>query len=237
MVSGIPAEVTQPTTTPLGSLLDLTGDNVVKYVEMPPIQPPTGTLGTLAVLTAAPSNGTAVPPISQQPAPSTTAPTLVRLPEEPKRPLEIEDDAEAGALFLYGNFNLPNPLHFVTSQIHEGPLFDVIISTAEHRATIIFQRSSHAGNFLRRNEEMKVRSGFTLYGHSYTLTPGPVIPWDDQIRAMNYPFKERRRLTFARAGLFTSKLTPEQFKADMTSLVGQENLETAWVFNAGNGMY
>lgn len=176
--------------------------------------------------------------VSQQSVHSTTTvPTLVRVPEriQPEPSVEVGNDFEAGAVFMNGNFNLPNPLHFITSKIIEGPLFDVIISKPERKATIIFQHSIHAGFFLRRHQEAKERKGFGCYGSSYTLTPGPVIPWDDQIQRMGYPFRERRRLTFARAGLFSSNLTPDQFKADMASLVGDENVEATWVFNAGNG--
>lgn len=204
---------------------------MVKNVEVPAIHPE-----GIAALNGASAIGTPSQHITQ-PAPATTAPALVRIPEvgQPMRPLEIEKDEEAGELFLDGNFNLPNAVHFVTSQIHEGPLFEVIVSVPEKRATIVFQRAFHAGNFLRRNEEMMAQTGFTVYGKSYTVTAGPVIPWDDRIRAMGYPYRERRRLTFARAGLFTGKLTPDQFRADMNALVGQENVEIAWVFNAGNG--
>lgn len=49
---------------------------------------------------------------------------------------------------------------------------------------------------------------------------------------MGYPFRERRRLTFAHAGLFSCNLTPDQFKADMVSLMGEENVEATLVFNA-----
>lgn len=132
---------------------------------------------------------------------------------------------------------MPNSLYFVTSKIEEGPLFEVVISQPGRLATIVFQRSSHATNFLRRNDEAAERTGFSLYGKSYTLTPGPAIPWesDEDLKWMDYPYRERRRLTFARAGLFNSKLTPDIFKADMVALVGQENVELTWVFNAGNG--
>ncbi|KAK2757035.1 hypothetical protein FQN54_005004 [Arachnomyces sp. PD_36] len=148
--------------------------------------------------------------------------------------LEMENEEEAGEVILYGNLNMPNPLTFITTQIREGPLFDIVFNPVDRSATITFQRAFQAQNFLARNEMMRGRTGASLYGRAYTLGPGNIIPWTEQMRRMSYPSRERRRLTFARAGLFNSKLTPDKFKADMVQLVGEHNIEVSWVFNAGN---
>ena len=189
---------------------------------------------------ATPSADRAKDTAAAQPSvPHTTARALVRMkePKQLKAPTETDGKKEAGVVFLSGNFKLPNALYFITSKISDGAIFDIIMSPSENMASIIFQHSLNAGNFLRRNQNFKEKHGFGLHGKGYTTASGPVIPWDDQLKAMAYPYRERRRLTFARAGLISSRLTPEQFRADMGALVGDDNVESTWVFNAGNGKF
>jgi hypothetical protein len=63
---------------------------------------------------------------------------------------------------------------------------------------------------------------------------GSALPMDSDLKAMEPPIRERRRLTFVKAGLFHD-VTKAQFESELVSLVSLINIERVWVFNSGNG--
>ena len=100
---------------------------------------------------------------------------------------------------------------------------------------IIFQLAEHAHDLLQTNHEHEARTGTSLFGRGHSVFQGRPYVDDDEIRAMESPKNERRRLTFARTRLFADGMTEAKFKADIVAIVGLANIELVWLFNSGNG--
>lgn len=132
--------------------------------------------------------------------------------------------------------NKKRPFGDVTKLIIEGPLLSVAYSDTDHAICIIFQRSEHAQIFLQRNQAHVLRFGRSLLGDRVEFLEGQPYPTDDALNRMDPPINERRRLTFARAKLFTAEgVSEHNFKKDIYELVGADNVELIWLFNTGNG--
>lgn len=132
--------------------------------------------------------------------------------------------------------NKKRRLDELTKLITEGPLLSLAYSDADQAICIIFQRSEHAQLFLQRNLKHVEHYGRSLLGNRTEFLEGHPYPFDDALSRMEPPSNERRRLTFARAKLFTCEGVSEHtFKRDIYDLVGQDNVELIWLFNTGNG--
>jgi hypothetical protein len=125
-------------------------------------------------------------------------------------------------------------LTFITDQIHEGPLLSVAFSELDGAICIVFQYGSCAASFLERNALTLNQTGTCCYGPGYKLIVGSALPIDSDLKAMEPPIRERRRLTFVKARLFHNA-TKAQFERELISLVSLINIERVWVFNSGNG--
>ena len=132
------------------------------------------------------------------------------------------------------------PLSAATKQLNDyGALLSVAHVPDSEAVCIIFQRTHQAQAFLGGNEKRKAATGTGLFGPAVEVIQGDPYPTNDDLRAMDMPFNERRRLTFARSALFTAQngLTEAIFKQDIHALVGEHNVELVWLFNSGNGEY
>lgn len=150
------------------------------------------------------------------------------------QPIETEEE-KAGLMIVAGDFG-PCSLNHITSKIREGPLFRVEISHSEKIAEIVFQRAAHALEFVERDAELVDKLGYGRFGPGYTILCTEVLDWTDAIRQMENQPKERRRLTFARAGLLGKPITFKKFKTDVFSAAGTDGVDLIWAFNSGNGM-
>jgi hypothetical protein len=125
-------------------------------------------------------------------------------------------------------------LAFITDQIHEGPLLSVAFSIENVAMCVVFQYGSSAASFLETNGIMMTTRGVCCYGPGYELMVGSAFGMTADLKAMEPPLRERRRLTFVKAGLFQD-VSPAQFEKDLLELVGRDNIERVHVFNTGNG--
>ena len=118
-----------------------------------------------------------------------------------------------------------------------GALLSVAYSASAQAVCIIFQHAYQAQLFLDDNADCVKNKGFGIYGPTCELLQGHVFPKNDDLRRMEPPMNERRRLTFVRQALFTpvNGLSEELFKKDIFRLVGEANVELVWLFNSGNG--
>ena len=77
--------------------------------------------------------------------------------------------------------------------------------------------------------------GFGRFGCGYHVELAEIFDWNEDLRRMNQPIRERRRLSFARKRLFAENMSPEKWKQDVRTLAGPGNIDFLWVFNSGNG--
>ena len=130
------------------------------------------------------------------------------------------------------------PLSEATRQLNDyGALLSVAHVPDSQAVCIIFQHAFNARAFLEENERQRANTGAGLFGPSCEVLQGDPYPSNDDLRAMDPPSNERRRLTFARSALFTAGngLSEATFKHDIIELVGDHNVELVWLFNSGNG--
>ncbi|KAL1958437.1 hypothetical protein VTO42DRAFT_4538 [Malbranchea cinnamomea] len=148
------------------------------------------------------------------------------------QPIETEEET-AGVMIISGPFVLGS-LNFLTSRIREGPLYDVEISYDNGLARIVFLRSAHALAFLNYDAELVAKRGFGRFGPGYSIVCTEMKDWDEGIRQMENRPKERRRLTFARAGFLGKPLTFRKFQSDVIEVAGVQAIDFIWAFNSGN---
>ncbi|KAA8647305.1 hypothetical protein EYZ11_009800 [Aspergillus tanneri] len=141
-------------------------------------------------------------------------------------------EAKAGVIRIYGRIS-KDVIQFITTRIHEGPLQDVRLET-NGRTRVTFQHASQALAFLKSNQEMEQMLGFGRFGCGYHVELAEIIDWNEDLRRMNQPIRERRRLSFARKRLFAENMSPEKWKQDIRTLAGPGNIDFLWVFNSGN---
>lgn len=142
-------------------------------------------------------------------------------------------EAKAGVIRVYGRIS-KDLIQFITTRIHEGPLQDVRLET-NGRTRVTFQHASQALAFLKSNQEMEHMLGFGRFGCGYHVELAEIFDWNEDLRRMNQPIRERRRLSFARKRLFAENMSPEKWKQDVRTLAGPGNIDFLWVFNSGNG--
>ncbi|KAL3474221.1 hypothetical protein BJX99DRAFT_260642 [Aspergillus californicus] len=147
--------------------------------------------------------------------------------------LEETFHEKSGTIRIYGNM-LSDAISHFTSLIHEGPLHEIHIES-DSRARIIFQHALDARAFMESHQATLSLNGAGRFGQDYRRVElAEVANWTDDIRRMNQPTRERRRLSFAKKGLFCD-FHVEKWRHEMRSLAGgPANVEELWVFNSGN---
>ncbi|RAH77126.1 hypothetical protein BO86DRAFT_323985 [Aspergillus japonicus CBS 114.51] len=141
-------------------------------------------------------------------------------------------EAKAGVIRIYGK-TAREHTSFITTRIHEGALLEVRVE-ADDRTRVTFQLASAAVEFLKSNREMQQLLGYGRFGTGYHVELAEIVDWNDDLRRMNQPIRERRRLSFARKRLFAEGMTPDKWKHDIRQLAGPGAIDFLWVFNSGN---
>ncbi|KAL4906581.1 hypothetical protein BDW74DRAFT_176898 [Aspergillus multicolor] len=154
-------------------------------------------------------------------------------------PASERPEEKAGIIRVHGQMDEKSLAHF-TSCIWEGPLQEVLIE-AQNRARIVFQHLSHARAFYQSNQDLVNEVGYGRFGAAYHVEMADIAPWNDNHRLMNQPFRQRRRLSFAKKGLFSyhrrsahGTLIREDWERHMRAIAGSGNIERLFVFNSGN---
>lgn len=127
------------------------------------------------------------------------------------------------------------PLAEITENLSQGPILSMVYSEEYGAVCVIFHNSRSVRELLEDEEYHRERKGKSIFGPGHTIVPGLPYPESEDIRRMNNPSNERRRLTFARSQLFAHGMTEQQFKQDIFNIVGETNVELVWLFNTGNG--
>lgn len=146
-----------------------------------------------------------------------------------------EEERKAGVVYLHGNV-FQNFIRFVTARIHEGPLQEIVIESTQ-KTKIVFLYAANAREFVKSNEQKLATTGVSRFGAGYTVELVESTAWNDNQFMMIHPFKERRRLTFARQKLFSQNLTAARWRRDIAEIVGPHNIDFLWIFNSGNGRF
>ncbi|KAL4781720.1 hypothetical protein BJX76DRAFT_349969 [Aspergillus varians] len=159
--------------------------------------------------------------------PATLLPASPEIPEE-----------KAGVIRIHRVLRIheskpKNMIEHITTRIHEGPLQDIRVESNE-RTRVVFQHLSDALRFLKSDEGMVSLSGYGRMGSGFRTELAEIVDWNDDLRLMNQPIRERRRLSFARKRLFADGMTHEKWKQDVYAIAGAGNVDFTLVFNAGN---
>jgi hypothetical protein len=144
-------------------------------------------------------------------------------------------EQEAGSVVVSGNFTRGS-LNFLTSKIHEGPLYSVEIAHSKGYAKITFQKASDALTFASLDGAETSKCGHGRFGPGFAVVSTETFDWNDEFHRMVTPPRERRRLTFARAGFLGSQLSFKRFQTDIIAVAGIDAVDLIWAFNAGNSM-
>lgn len=152
----------------------------------------------------------------------------------PPSPTVKPDDPDDARVVWMKPWGARRPLSHITSKISQGPIFSIVRVEEEEAVCVIFQYGLHAAQLLEAEEKSVEEFGETLWGLPCTVTAGVSYPKTEDINRMETEH-ERRRLTFARRGLFTGGMTEERFQQEMNLMVGEHNVERVWLFNTGNG--
>ncbi|KAL4921063.1 hypothetical protein BDW62DRAFT_198509 [Aspergillus aurantiobrunneus] len=154
--------------------------------------------------------------------------------ERPALPAASPDlpEAKAGIIHIHGRV-CKDFYQYITTRIHEGALQEIRCES-NVRTRVVFQNLSDAIAFFRSDQEMERTLGFGRIGVGYRVELTEVVDWNDDLRLMSQPIRERRRLSFARKKLFFENMTAEKWKRDVQALAGLENIVSLWVYNSGN---
>lgn len=149
------------------------------------------------------------------------------------------DDASAQRVAWIRPWTADRPLQEITDKMQSlGPIYSIAFAPEAGAVCIIFQQAKSASDFMDRFGRHVDHKGRPILKTPYEVAPGLPYAATRELNRMNPPYNERRRLTFARAGLFTKDgVTQKQFKGDIESLVGTTNVELLWFFNSGNGKF
>ncbi|KAL4925595.1 uncharacterized protein BDV17DRAFT_283861 [Aspergillus undulatus] len=147
-------------------------------------------------------------------------------------PASVVPDERAGIIRIYGSVTR-DTIRDITTAIHEGPLFDIRVET-NGRIRVVFQHLSQALEFFHSDQAMVKVAGYGRLGAGYRVELAEIVDWNDELRLMNQPTRQRRRLSFARKRLFADNMSPERWRQDIYSIAGPANIEFLWVFNSGN---
>lgn len=146
---------------------------------------------------------------------------------------EVPMEPKAGVLRIRGATQNGFIQH-VTRRIHEGPLYEIHIES-NNSARLTFMHFAHALKFLEAHEAMVRLCGYGRLGRGYDVELAEVADWNEDHLRMKEPYRERRRLTFARKELFNNRWTADMWMQDLRAIAGVSNIDTMWVFNNGNG--
>lgn len=127
------------------------------------------------------------------------------------------------------------PLGEISQFVNQGPIWSMAYASDHEAVCIIFQHASSAQALVDSCTTYEAESGESLFGAGCRVILGQAYPVNDDLRRMNAPWHERRRLTFARSQLFSHGMTDHVFRQDIFDMVGEENVELVWLFNTGNG--
>lgn len=161
----------------------------------------------------------------------------IKASEQKTDPQIASNDAHARRVVWIRPWTADRPLKEITKKMQNiGAIFSIAFAPAAEAVCIIFQQAACAADFMRRCAHFIDYNGRPLFGADHDIAPGLPFPATPELLRMDMPYMERRRLTFARAGLFTKEgVTQQQFKQDIEKLVGPTNVELLWFFNSGNG--
>ncbi|RAL07524.1 uncharacterized protein BO97DRAFT_249903 [Aspergillus homomorphus CBS 101889] len=143
-----------------------------------------------------------------------------------------QTEAKAGVIRIYGKASREHT-QYITTRIHEGALQEIRVE-ADDRTRVTFQLATSALEFLRSNRQMESVMGYGRFGAGYRVELAEIVDWNEDLRRMNQPIRERRRLSFARKRLFAEGMTPDKWKHDIRQLAGPGATDFLWVFNSGN---
>ncbi|KAI9371652.1 hypothetical protein BJX61DRAFT_16161 [Aspergillus egyptiacus] len=138
---------------------------------------------------------------------------------------------KAGIIRVYGKVTKGNTFP-LTSKIHEGPLQEIRIET-NGRMRIVFQYAAHALAFLKSDRDTQ-SGGNGRLGSGYRAELAEIMDWNEDLRRMNQPIRERRRLSWARKRLFTDNLSRRRWEQDVYTIAGPGTVELIWTYNSGN---
>lgn len=152
-------------------------------------------------------------------------------PVVPTKPAAFEPKRKAGVIRLSGPFESAQ-INDITTQINVGPIYDIVFHRSIGFAEICFLHIEHAEEFIKRDNAHRQEKGFSMLGPGYEVEKFEENDWTNEHADM-YEFKERRRLTFAGAGLLT-KVTEDKFMRDILAVADEEKVDFIWPFNSGN---
>ncbi|KAL4962301.1 uncharacterized protein BDV14DRAFT_202957 [Aspergillus stella-maris] len=170
-------------------------------------------------------------PLSLSPNQNRNSKEVALSPPSSNAAEEIEEE-KAGVVRVHGKANRAD-ISNLTMNVHEGPLFEVRVET-DNRARITFQNLSNALDFIKSDSQMMKSVGHGRFGPGYRVELIEVVEWDAPLRAMCQPVRERRRLSFARKGLFAGNMSHQKWRQDMHHVAGPGNVDFLWIFNSGN---
>jgi hypothetical protein len=133
------------------------------------------------------------------------------------------------------NWARGRPLGEISQYVNQGPICSMVYAPEHQAVCIVFQHASSAHMLVDSSQHYEADRGVSLFGRGCTVILGQGYPVTDQLKRMNAPWHERRRLTFARSQLFAHGMTERLFRDDIYEMVGPENVELVWLFNTGNG--
>ncbi|KAM5462806.1 putative peptide-methionine (S)-S-oxide reductase [Microsporum audouinii] len=128
-----------------------------------------------------------------------------------------------------------NVLSFLSSKIHEGPLYSIDIYPDKGYAEIIFQHSGQAADFIGSDRAIASKLGYGRFGPGYSIANVQEFMWHTELRKMTQIPRERRRLTFSKAKLLGHHLSFTQFREKVAAAAGGiDAIDIAWAYNSGN---
>ena len=187
-------------------------------------RPAIATTGSWASVAAKAVNGKKNPIIKYQPSD-----TVVKRYQEPKPTSE-----DMRVVWIQG-WDVKRPLGQISEYVNQGPICSMAYSAEYASVCIVFQYAESAQNLRHSCELYEQEQNGCLFGEGCSVQLGQPYPMNDDLRRMNSPVHERRRLTFARSQMFAHGMTEARFKDDIYELVGPANVELVWLFNSGNG--
>ncbi|KAJ9662790.1 hypothetical protein H2198_001241 [Neophaeococcomyces mojaviensis] len=148
---------------------------------------------------------------------------------------EPDHDSKDRRVVWVQPWNESRPLSDISKTMRDmGAIYSMAYAPDEGGVCIIFYQAHSATLFLHMAAEHMARTGVSPFGPDIRVIPGMPYPADSDIRRMDNPHNERRRLTFARQQLFSHGISEHQFRRDIEDIVGPQNIELLWLFNTGN---
>lgn len=158
----------------------------------------------------------------------------MKIKEVEAMPTIVENDSDLRVVWIRG-WSADKDMTGITDKIGQGAIYSMTYSDTDNAVCIIFLSEQSAKSLLADDQQYVNRHGHSRFGPGCDVLEGLPYPNNDDLRRMLAPINERRRLTFARAQLFTQGMTEDRFKSDIHAIVGERNVELVWLFNSGNG--